>query len=95
MDDDEDEAATGHSGGSAQQPSSQLSSAMSKATTRAELASLDSLIPPILPASGLIPPLHAQASYSSNPVLTDPFSLVHRPCEAVVGAAEEVINEKG
>ena len=93
--DDEDEAeeTTGHSDGSAQQPSFQLSSALFKAATRAELAALDSVIPPILPSTGSIPPFHVQVS-DSNLVFTDPFSLVHRPCETVVGAAEEIMNEQ-
>ena len=75
------------------QPCTRLSSALSKASTRAELAALYMLIPPLSSISSLPTSLHAQVAYSHLPFI-DPFSLVRRPCEAVVTAAEKILSEE-
>ena len=79
--------------GRATQPCTRLSSALSTASTRAELAALHMLIPPLSSISSLPTSLHAQVAYSHLPFI-DPFSLVRRPCEAAVTAAEKLLSEE-
>ena len=81
--------------GRATHPCTQLSSALSTASlTRAELAALDILIPPVSPIYSLPTSLHVQIAYSHLSFI-DPFSLVQRPCEAVVtAAAEKLLSEQ-
>ena len=92
---DKDEAGQTNSfnKGRATQPCAQLSSALSTVSTRAELAALDMLIPPVSSISSLPTSLHAQIAYSHLSFI-DPFSLVQRPCEAVVTAAEKLLSEE-
>ena len=79
--------------GRATQSCTQLASALSAASTRAELAALDMLIPPVSSISSLPTSLHAQIACSHLSFI-DPFSLVRRPCEAVVRAAEKLLSEE-
>lgn len=75
------------------QPCSQLSSALSTASTRAELAALDMLLPAVSSISSLPSSWHAQIA-NRQLFFIDPFSLVRRPCEAVVTAAEKLLGEE-
>jgi len=75
------------------QPCSQLSSALSTASARAELAALDMLIPAVSSISSLPSSWHAQIANRQLSFI-DPFSLVRRPCEAVVTAAEKLLSEE-
>lgn len=70
-----------------------MQSAVSTASTRAELAALDMLIPAVSSTSSLPSPWHAQIAHSQLSFI-DPFSLVRRPCEAVVTAAEKLPSEE-
>lgn len=83
-----------HSNVGVQLPSTQLSSAITSASTRAELAALGTLIPPVSSTSNSLAPLHAQVA-NNDPVFTDPFTVVQRPCETVITNAEKLLsNEK-
>ena len=79
-----------HSNVGVQLPSTQLSSAISSASTRAELAALGTLIPPVSSTSNALAPLHAQVT--NDPVFTDPFTVVQRPCETVITKAEKLLS---
>ena len=79
--------------GRATQSCTQLSSALSTASTRAELAALDMLIPPVSSISSLRTSLHAQIAYGYL-FFIYPFSLVRCPCEAVATAAEKLLSDE-
>lgn len=79
--------------GRATQPCTQLCSALSTASTRTELAALDVLVPPVSSISSLPASLRAQIAYSGMSFI-DPFSLVRRPCEAAVTAAENLLSKE-
>ena len=72
--------------------SSVLGDSMAKATTRAEVAVLHSLIPPVsarpLAACDLNP------VYDTSLTLDDPFALNERPCESVVERAEDLFSDE-
>ena len=68
----------------------QLSSAISSASTRAELAALATLIPPVSPAGAFLNILPGQVA-DSDSVFTNPFSIVQRPCRAVIERAETLL----
>ena len=72
--------------------SSVLGDSMAKATTRAEVAVLHSLIPPVsarpLAACDLNP------VYDTFLTLDDPFALNERPCESVVERAEDLLSDE-
>ena len=74
----------------------QLSSAISSASTRAEvaalaaLAPLATLIPPVSPAGAFLTILPGQVA-DSDSVFTNPFSIVQRPCRAVIERAETLL----
>lgn len=76
----------------AQKPCSPLSSAISSASTRAELAALDTLIPPVSSTNGSVI-LQAEVMYNDL-VVTDPFKLVQRPSEAVLQSVEKLLYDE-
>ncbi len=78
-----------------QQPSTHLSHAISTqaSLTRAELAALGALIPPVSSTTSIQTPLHVQVDYN-NPTFVDPFNLAQRPCESVVDRAEKLLRDE-
>ena len=68
----------------------QLSSAISMASTRAELAALTTIIPPVSPA-GASPTLVPGHGADSDSLFTNPFSIVQRPCQALIERAETLL----
>ena len=66
---------------------------MEEATTRAELAALFNLIPPISnkPSSGIRPVYEATYTSSTN---SDPLTLNMRPCENIVKEAQKLLDDK-
>ena len=95
IDDDEEEGEQSSSScsDSSQQPCNPLLSAMTTATTRAEIAALECLIPPVSPARSSIASLPATLG-GNKPVFRDPFTLVHRPCKAVIEEAEQLFTDE-
>lgn len=62
-------------------------------STRAELAALGALIPPVSSITSIQTPLHVQEVYN-NPTFVDPFNLAQRPCESVVNRAEKLLRDE-
>ena len=93
IDDEEGEQSSSSCSDSSQQPCNPLLSAMTTATTRAEIAALECLIPPVSPARSSIASLPATLG-GNKPVFRDPFTLVHRPCEAVIEEAEQLFTDE-
>ena len=72
----------------------QLSSAIFTVTTRGQLASLASLIPPVSSPGGSLSLLLGHVTDSGS-AFTDPFTVGQRPCQAVIERAETLLsNEK-
>lgn len=62
---------------------------MAKATTRAEVAALYSLIPPITSMSPCtLKPVYGKVAF------LDPFSLAERPCESDIKRAQKILNDE-
>ena len=93
--DEEDavELQSDHSNVGVQLPCTQLSSAISSRSTRAELAALGTLIPPVSSTSNSLTPLYAQVT-NNDPMFTDPFTVVQRPCETVITNAEKLLSDE-
>ena len=72
---------------------SQLSSAMSTATTRADLAALDTLIPPVEAIHSTVVSLQAEVTFDCT-IYSNPYCLIQRPCEASVKTAEKILNDE-
>lgn len=68
-----------------------LSFALTKASTRAELAALATLIPPVSSAGGSLSLVLGHAAGRDSTVFTNPFSIVQRPCQAVIERAETLL----
>ena len=81
FEDDQDDSATSQE--------TILQVAMAKATTRAEVAALFSLIPPV----ALRSPCLLQPVYG-NPSLSDPYSLAERPCNSDIENASKILNNE-
>ena len=86
LDDDDTDEEISPSDGAGQQ----LSSAISMASTRVELAALATLIPPVSPASSS-PTLVPGHGADSDSLFTNPFSIVQRPCWALIERAETLL----
>lgn len=67
-----------------------LEVAVAKATTRAEVAALFSLIPPIVLRS----PCLLQPVYGGKLSLSDPYSLAKRPCSSDIENARKILNNE-
>ena len=81
IEDDEDDSATSQE--------TTLQVAMAKATTRAEVAALFSLIPPVaLRSPCLLQPVYGNLS------LSDPYSLAERPCSSDTENARKILNNE-
>ena len=73
----------------------QLASALSTASARAELAAVNTVVPPVSAITSFPAPLQAQIAYN-DPTFVDPFTLLQRPCDTVVTTAEKLLsNERG
>ena len=72
---------------------SQLSSAMSTATTRADLAALDTLIPPVEAIHSTVVSLQAEVTFDCT-IYSNPYCLIQRPCEASVKTAEKILSDE-
>ena len=72
-----------------------MHSVLSTASTRAELAAVNRVVPPVSSITRLPAPLQAQIAYN-DPTFVDPFTLLQRPCDTVVTTAEKRLsNERG
>ena len=71
----------------------ELSSAISAASTRAELAALATLIPPVSSFAGSLSPMLGQGA-GSDFLFTNPFCVVQRPCQAVIERAEALLTDE-
>jgi len=68
--------------------------AMSTAKTRAELAALATLIPPVeRTITSSVPSSHAEVTWNCL-VYSDPYCLVKRPCEAIVKQGEKLLSDE-
>ena len=70
----------------------QLSTAISSASTRAEIAALATLIHPVSSASGSLSLMTGPVP-ESNSVFTNPICVVERPCQAVLERAETLLTD--
>jgi len=86
---DDTEKANSPSNGSDQQ----LSCAISTASTRAELAALANLIPPVSSGGGSLSLMPGNV-VDSGSLFTNPFCMVQRPCRAVIERAETLLNDE-
>lgn len=86
LDDDDTDEEISPSDGTGQQ----LSSAISMASTRAQLATPATLIPPVSPASAS-PTLVWGHDADSDSLFTNPFSIAQRPCRAINERAETLL----
>ena len=89
LDEDDTEEANCSNNGSEHQ----LSSAISTASTRAELAALATLIPPVSSFAGSLSPMLGQGA-GSDLLFTNPFCVVQRPCQAVIERAEALLTDE-
>lgn len=89
LDEDDTEEANCSNNGSEHQ----LSSAISTASTRAELAALATLIPPVSSFTGSLSPMLGQGA-GSDLLFTNPFCVVQRPCQAVIERAEALLTDE-
>lgn len=85
LDEENTEESTNPSNGWEQQ----LSSAMCSASTRAEIAALASVVPPVASNSGFL-----TLALDSHLVFTNPFRISQRPCRAVITQAETLLADE-
>ena len=90
-DESEDQMQTSSNGDDNSHQGSQLLSSMSTAKTRAELAALASLIPPV--HSSFLDSSCTEVT-SDCVVYTDPYCLTQRPCENIVITAEKLLSDQ-
>ena len=67
----------------------QLSSTMCSASTRAEIAALASVVPPVASNSGFL-----TLALDSHLVFTNPFRISQRPCRALITQAETLLADE-
>ena len=91
--DEEGEMSSSSWNDSSQQPCTPSSSAMKTATTRAEIAAIKYLIPLVSPSRSSSASLPAKQGVN-KPFFTDPFTLIHRPCEAIIKGAEQLLTDE-